>query len=94
MGVRYQSLKLTGASTRWGSCTREGTVRINWRLVMAPPPIADYVIVHELAHLVQLDHSPSFWRIVQSAAPDWRASRRWLRENDSMLSWNIEREDA
>lgn len=80
MGVRPGGLTLTGARSRWGSCSAKGNVRLNWRLVMAPPEVLDYVVVHELAHLKELNHSPRFWRAVEEALPQFRESRRWLKE--------------
>ncbi|MDA1002925.1 MAG: M48 family metallopeptidase, partial [Chloroflexi bacterium] len=66
---------------RWGSCARDGTVRLNWRLVMAEPALIDYVIVHELAHLAEPNHGPAFWARVRSALPDCDRLRRRLRDD-------------
>jgi predicted metal-dependent hydrolase len=74
-------LLLTNARTRWGSCTRQGVVRLNWRLLQAEPAQIDYVLAHELAHLEHLDHSPAFWRAVARLYPDFVAARQALREN-------------
>lgn len=70
---------LSDARTRWGSCTREGTIRLNWRLVQAPLALIDYVAAHELAHLVHLDHSPRFWNEVARLCPQPKARRAALR---------------
>jgi predicted metal-dependent hydrolase len=70
---------LSSARTRWGSCGRDGAIRINWRLIHFPPHIVDYVIAHELAHLIELNHSRRFWAAVERLYPDWRAARDWLR---------------
>lgn len=94
MDVAYGGLRLTDAKRRWGSCGTGADIRLNWRLVMAPEPVIDYVVVHELAHIKRLDHSRHFWRVVEAAMPDWREKRAWLRENDATLSWNIERENG
>ncbi|HUW28559.1 MAG TPA: SprT family zinc-dependent metalloprotease [Sulfuriferula sp.] len=74
-------LLVSNARTRWGSCTRAGVVRLNWRLVQAPDSEIDYVLAHELAHLAHLDHSPAFWREVARLYPDFAAVRRGLHEH-------------
>lgn len=71
--------------SRWGSCSRLRNVAFNWRLVMAPPEVLDYVVVHELAHLLELSHSRRFWRIVECFSPDFAPRRKWLRENGELL---------
>ena len=65
---------------RWGSCSSDGSIRLNWRIIMAEPALIDYVVVHELAHLAVMDHSPRFWKQVERALPDYRARRRRLNE--------------
>jgi predicted metal-dependent hydrolase len=70
---------------RWGSCTKNGTVNINWLILMAPMRIVDYVLVHELAHLKQPDHSPAFWATIQSILPDYESRKEWLRINGPTL---------
>lgn len=79
--VRVSRLDLSNARTRWGSCTSQGAVRLNWRLIKAPPAVIDYVVVHELAHIIELNHSPSFWAIVASACPDFREQRAFLKNH-------------
>jgi predicted metal-dependent hydrolase len=64
---------------RWGSCSRTGTISLNWRLVSMPDWVRDYVLIHELMHLKRLDHSPRFWELVAEACPEYRAARKWLR---------------
>ncbi|MGE3075059.1 MAG: M48 family metallopeptidase [Dehalococcoidia bacterium] len=71
---------------RWGSCGPDGTLRFNWRLVLAPPAILDFVVVHELAHLAQRNHSPAFWGVVEKYLPDHKSRRKWLRENGTRLN--------
>nr|WP_255259871.1 M48 family metallopeptidase [Lentibacillus sp. CBA3610] len=66
---------------RWGTCTPDGYIYINWRLIMAPLRVFDYVIVHELTHLKIKDHSPAFWKIVKSILPDFEERKEWLRVN-------------
>ena len=65
---------------RWGSCSSDGSIRLNWRIIMAEPALIDYVVVHELAHLAVMDHSPRFWKQVEHALPDYRARRKRLNE--------------
>jgi len=86
MGVRYDSINLSGAKYRWGSCHSSGSLRFNWRLVMAPKDIIDYVVVHELAHLVEPNHSSRFWAVVDKAFQDHRRARGWLKDNQSLLN--------
>jgi len=74
------ALGLSSARTRWGSCSTKTGIRINWRLVHLPPHFADYVIAHELAHLVEMNHSPRFWAVVASLYPDWRTARAELKQ--------------
>ncbi len=71
--------------SRWGSCSSDGRLRFNWRLVLAPEAILDYVVAHEVAHLVHMDHSRRFWRIVEQLCPDAPAARRWLAKNGNDL---------
>lgn len=79
MGLQAPPLSLSSARTRWGSCSRTG-IRLNWRLIHLPPEIIDYVVVHELAHLREMNHSPRFWAVVEAAYPDWQAARRRLQQ--------------
>ncbi len=79
LGVGYRAISLRDTRSRWGSCTSEGRLMYSWRLAMAPPRILDYVAAHEVAHLVQMDHSPAFWRVVEGLCPDWQRHRDWLR---------------
>ena len=82
LGVQWQRLALTDARTRWGSAKADGSIRLNWRLLHCAPAVLDYVVVHELAHLRVMDHSPRFWATVASVLPDHAALRRRLREAD------------
>ncbi len=79
LGVAPSELKLSSARTQWGSCTATGTVHLNWQLIKLPPRLVDYVVVHELAHLVELNHSPAFWAVVKTACPDFKKRRAELR---------------
>ena len=79
MSVLPKQIKLTSARTQWGSCTTQGVVRLNWNLVKMPLHLIDYVVVHELAHLIEMNHSAAFWRIVESACPEYLKFRAELR---------------
>lgn len=80
MGVQWQALRLTSARTRWGSANTDGVIRLNWRLMQHVPDVIDYVVVHELAHLHHMDHSPQFWAVVASILPDWQKQRQALKD--------------
>jgi predicted metal-dependent hydrolase len=82
LGVQYHSFTLTNARTLWGSCSPNGKIRLNWRLIHLTPHIIDYVIAHELAHLHEMNHSPRFWARVESVFPDYVAARGELRRLD------------
>jgi predicted metal-dependent hydrolase len=81
--VRRVSIRDT--RSRWGSCSAEGRLSFSWRLVLAPPMVLDYVVAHEVAHLVEMNHSPAFWRIVDRLTPHAREAKRWLRANGETL---------
>jgi predicted metal-dependent hydrolase len=83
LGVRYRSMALSSATTRWGSCTVEGKIRLNWRLIHFSMELIDYVVAHELAHLREMNHSPRFWATVQSIFPDFEQARKVLREQSA-----------
>lgn len=77
----FSKMRISSAKTRWGSCTGKNVVSLNWKLIMMPQEIMDYVIVHELCHTVHHNHSKNFWHLVESITPDWKSKRKWLREN-------------
>ena len=79
MGIPFRRLSIRGQKTRWGSCSRNGTVSLNWKLMFLPEPVIDYVIVHELAHIREMNHSAKFWGIVQNFCPDYKRYRRYLK---------------
>ncbi|MGM9514906.1 M48 family metallopeptidase [Roseateles sp. DB2] len=79
MGVRISRLRLSSAQTRWGSASIDGSVRLNWRLIHFEPATIDYVVVHELAHLHEMNHSPRFWAVVGAVLPDYESARLQLR---------------
>ena len=80
LGVPQPQLRLSRARTQWGSCNARGIVRLNWRLILMPLPLVDYVVAHELSHLVEMNHSPAFWQTVASIYPDYLAVRKELRK--------------
>ncbi|NQT30514.1 MAG: M48 family metallopeptidase [Candidatus Saganbacteria bacterium] len=84
-GLKYRKLSLSKVRRRWGSCNSKGDLRINWRLAMASGVVLDYVIVHELMHLVEQNHSKRFWNKVSALMPDYKQQRKWLRENGPRL---------
>ncbi len=84
-GVTYASLQIRGQRTRWASCSSSGAMSFNWRLLLAPPEILDYVVEHEVAHLSVLDHSDRFWSLLGSRCADWAERERWLRRHGHAL---------
>ncbi|WKZ31258.1 MAG: SprT family zinc-dependent metalloprotease [Candidatus Dojkabacteria bacterium] len=84
-GLRHQSIKLSNAKTRWGSCSSKGNLNFNWRIIMAPMEVVDYLVAHEVAHLRHQNHSKSFWNLVGEIYPDYKQHRRWLKENGHRL---------
>jgi len=85
-GTSWTQLSIRGQRTRWASCSQDGAMSFNWRLLLAPAEILDYVVEHEVAHLEVLDHSRRFWRLLGSRVPDYRAHELWLRDNGHTLS--------
>jgi predicted metal-dependent hydrolase len=84
-GTSYARLQIRGQRTRWASCSSSGAMSFNWRLLLAPPEILEYVVEHEVAHLEVLDHSPSFWAVLSSRCPEWREREDWLRRHGHAL---------
>lgn len=84
-GLAVQRVQIRDQRSRWGSCSRHGTISLNWRLVQVPVFVRDYLIAHELAHLRQMNHSRRFWAVVEEFYPSWRDAERWLRENARRL---------
>lgn len=85
LGVQSTGLTIRNQRTRWGSCSAQGALSFNWRLLLAPEEILDYVVWHECCHLVHLDHSPRFWALVAAHVPDHRARAAWLRDHGATL---------
>ena len=73
--------------TCWGSCSTKGNLNFNWKIMMAPPEIVDYLVVHELCHRLEMNHSENFWNLVRKQIPDYQVCRKWLKENGIFLSW-------
>jgi len=85
MGVKYDSFRLSNAKKRWGTCSRRADIKINWKLANAGEDILDYVIVHELAHIKEKNHSKRFWAIVAGILPDHKNRRKWLKDHGHKL---------
>jgi predicted metal-dependent hydrolase len=81
LGVTYRQFRLSSAATQWGSCTADGRIRLNWRLIHFALPLIEYVIAHELSHLREMNHSPRFWSTVQSIFPEFQAAKKALRDH-------------
>ncbi len=86
MGVQPGRISLRDQKTRWGSCSSRGSINYNWRIIMAPPAVLDYLVIHELSHMLHPNHSPAFWKEVSHWCSDFRMQRRWLRQNGGMLA--------
>lgn len=85
IGVRYGRITIRNQRTRWGSCSAKGNLNFNCMLTQVPEPVCDYVIVHELCHRLEMNHSARFWSLVESVLPDYKARRKWLRDNGGAL---------
>ena len=82
---RVRRVSVRSQRTRWGSCSRRGVISLNWRLVQIPPEVSDYIILHELAHLRQMNHSPRFWTEVKSLCPGYEAAEAWLKQHGRLV---------
>lgn len=85
LSVHFKDIRIKDQKSRWGSCSSKGNLNFNWRIIMAPEPVCDYVVIHELCHLVFMDHSVNFWNLVESICPDYRQYKKWLKENGKQL---------
>ena len=85
LGLPVPAVRLSNARTRWGSCSSRSGIRLHWRLVHLSPALIDYVVAHEVAHLVEMNHSPRFWAVVERLYPDWREARAALRRAAATL---------
>lgn len=86
LDVTYATISIRDQKTRWGSCSSKGNLSFSWRLILAPPKVLDYVVVHELCHRREMNHSPRFWALVESIIPDYKTHRKWLKENGEKLT--------
>lgn len=86
MDLRYKEILIRGQKTRWGSCSHTGNLTLNWKLMLAPEPVIDYVIMHELAHLKHMNHSRRFWEYLSRFCPQWRQHRQWLSKHEHDLN--------
>ncbi len=84
-GVEVKQVTVRDQRSRWGSCSAQGTISLNWRLVQTPDFVRDYIIFHELMHLREMNHSARFWARVEEVCPGWREAERWLKRNGSLL---------
>ncbi len=84
-GLSVSRVSVRNQRSRWGSCGRDGHICLNWRLVLMPPWVSDYVLIHELMHLKRMDHSPTYWALVADAYSEYRAARQWLRTHGPSL---------
>jgi len=89
LGVNFSAAKVVHNRYRWGSCTVKGNINFNWRLIKAPAFVIDYVIVHELAHLIEANHTSRFWNIVRANAPTMERAKAWLKEHGRVLEEEI-----
>jgi predicted metal-dependent hydrolase len=89
LGVTYKQAKIGAGKYRWGSCTPNDNVIFNWRLIKAPMFVIDYVVVHELAHLIESNHTPEFWNIVRAQAPTMEKAKAWLQKHGALLEQEI-----
>ena len=89
LGVDVVEVKIVDNRYRWGSCTLKNNVNVNWRLIKAPMFVIDYVIVHELAHLIETNHTPRFWNIVRTQVPMMEKAKAWLKEHGALLEQTI-----
>ncbi len=83
--VAIHRVSVRNQRSRWGSCSARGTISLNWRLIQTPPFVRDYIILHELMHRREMNHSKRFWAHVELVYPEWREAERWLKENAKLL---------
>jgi predicted metal-dependent hydrolase len=84
-GVEVKRVVVRNQRSRWGSCSAQGTISLNWRLVQTPDSVRDYIVYHELMHLREMNHSDRFWARVQEVCPDWRDAERWIKRNGALV---------
>lgn len=89
-GFSYKSISLKDTKSRWGSCSQRGNLNFNWRLIMAPKSVLQYVVIHEAAHFEHMNHSVNFWNLVAQRCPTFRKEKSWLREHGaSLINWDL-----
>jgi len=86
IGIKPKAIKINSARTRWGSCSRKGSLNFTWKLIMAPTFVVDYVILHELAHLIHHNHSNEYWKVVEQLMPDYMLAEKWLKKNHIFIN--------
>lgn len=87
-GLKFRAMRLKEQKTRWGSCSKDGNLNFNWKLIMAPLWVVDYVVLHEVSHLRHLNHSKDFWSLVAHYMPDYKKAQEWLKNHGAALSFN------
>lgn len=87
MQLTCKSVKITGARTRWGSCSGQNAINFTWRLILCPPEVIDYVVVHELCHIVHKNHASAFWELVAQVLPNYKEQEKWLKENRKLMEY-------
>jgi predicted metal-dependent hydrolase len=85
MGVKTGEIRIKGQKTLWGSCSSKGNLNFNWKVAFAPRKVVDYLIIHELSHLRLMNHSKSFWQIVEKYMPEYKTQQKWLKEHNYLL---------
>jgi predicted metal-dependent hydrolase len=85
VGRKAKAVRFRDTTSRWGSCTSDGTLSFSWRIMMAPRPVIDYLVAHEVAHLREMNHGPKFWKLCTELCPDTERCKAWLKRNGSAL---------
>ena len=85
LGVAFNRVAIRDQRSRWGSCSAKHNLNFNWKLIMAPPEVLDYVVIHELCHLIEFNHSPRFWRLVEGQMPEYESWKKWLKDHGKEL---------
>ena len=89
LGKKPSKVMVREQKSRWGSCNSKGELRFNWKLIMAPPQVVDYVAVHELCHLKEMNHSASFWKLVEGLCSEYKTCRKWLKDYGQLLAFDV-----
>lgn len=91
LGVTFGTISIKDQKTRWGSCSSKCNLNFNFRLIFAPDKVLEYVVIHEVCHLIHMDHSPAFWQTVEQLMPDYRIYKSWLKKNGQKLAHSSEK---